>query len=134
MMQPLCACLLFIDQHYATFHSQIMKLPRFSALICGTLVVAFSSAAQAQTTSNSPSKGITLELGNGAKMDFVLIPAGTFRMGAEDSRADEKPVTKVTITRPFYFGKYEVTQEQWQAERGSNTSYYTGTHLPVEQM
>jgi formylglycine-generating enzyme required for sulfatase activity len=95
---------------------------------------ALLSSARAQTATNSPSRSIALELGNGAKMDFVLIPAGTFIMGAEDSRADEKPATKVTFTRPFYFGKYEVTQEQWQAVMGSNPSYYKGTNLPVEQV
>jgi hypothetical protein len=98
------------------------------------VLAAGASAAQAQTATNSPVKSITLELGNSTKMDFVLIPAGTFMMGAEDSRADEKPVTKVTITRPFYFGKYEVTQAQWQAVMGSNPSYYKGTNLPVEQV
>ena len=50
-------------------------------------------------------------------------------MGAENSRADEKPVTKVTLTRPFYLGKYEVTQEQWQAVMGNNPSYYQGRSI-----
>src|SRR5688572_23155897 len=103
-----------------------MKPPQFFGLICGALLAAVASAAQAQTVTSSPPRSITLELGNDAKMDFVLIPAGTFMMGAEDSRADEKPVTKVIITRPFYFGKYEVTQEQWQAVMGNNPSYYKG--------
>ena len=113
-----------------------MKPPQIlsAALICWPLLAAGASAAQAQTVTSSPPKSITLELGNDAKMDFVLIPAGTFMMGAEDSKADEKPVTKVTITQPFYFGKYEVTQEQWQAVMGSNPSYYKGTNLPVEQV
>ena len=113
-----------------------MKLPCLlpAALIYGALVVAFSPTASAQTATNLPSKSITLELGNGAMMDFVLIPSGTFMMGAEDRRMDEKPVTKVTITQPFYFGKYEVTQEQWQAVMGNNPAYYKGTNLPVEQV
>ena len=113
-----------------------MKLPHFSVLICGVFAVAFSSAAQPQAATNSPPGSITLalELGNGAKMDFVLIPAGTFVMGAEESRADEKPVTKVTISQPFYFGKYEVTQEQWHAVMTNNPSHYKGTNLPVEQV
>ena len=130
--QSVGACLLFIESAFS--YLPFMKLPHFFALICGALVAAFSSAAQAQTATSSPPKSITLELGNDAKMDFVLIPAGTFMMGAEDSKADEKPATKVTITRPFYFGKYEVTQEQWQAVMGSNPSYYKGTNLPVEQV
>ena len=108
-----------------------MELPHLlsAAFICGAL-----GAAQAETTTNPPASSITLELGNGASMDLVLIPAGTFMLGAEDSRADEKPVTKVTITQPFYFGKYEVTQEQWQAVMGSSPAYYKGTNLPVEQV
>ena len=35
-------------------------------------------------------------------------------MGSEKGD-DEKPVHKVTITRPFYMGVYEVTQAQWKA-------------------
>ena len=112
-----------------------MKLPHFlSALIRGALVAGFSSSVQAQAATNSLSKSVALELGNGVKMDFVLIPAGTFMMGAVESRVDEKPVTKVTITQPFYFGKFEVTQEQWQAVMTNNPSYYKGTNLPVEQV
>ena len=32
---------------------------------------------------------------------------------------DEGPVHKVTISRPFYMGKYEVTQAQWEAVMGT---------------
>jgi formylglycine-generating enzyme required for sulfatase activity len=67
-------------------------------------------------------------------MDFVLIRPGSFTMGSEKGRADEKPVTKVSITKPFYLGKFEVTQEQWQAVMGTNGSYYRGTNLPAEQV
>ena len=61
-------------------------------------------------------------------MEFVLIPAGTFQMGSNDSDADsdEKPVHTVRITQPFYLGKYEVTQSQWQAVMGNNPSKFTG--------
>ena len=34
----------------------------------------------------------------------------------------------------FRLGKYEVTQEQWQAVMGSNPSYFKGATLPVEQV
>ncbi len=47
------------------------------------------------------------------KMAFCLIPAGSFLMGANDGEANERPVTPVTITQPFYLAKYPVTQAQW---------------------
>ena len=55
-------------------------------------------------------------------------------MGSEKGDNDEKPVHKVTITKPFYMGKYEVTQEQWEAVMGSNPSNFKGAKNPVEQV
>jgi len=46
----------------------------------------------------------TLELGHGAKLELVLIPAGEFQMGSKDGESDEVPIHKVKLTRPFYFG------------------------------
>ena len=37
----------------------------------------------------------------------------------------------VTLTKPFYIGKYEVTQEQWEAVMGDNPSVLKGGKLPV---
>jgi formylglycine-generating enzyme required for sulfatase activity len=52
-------------------------------------------------------------LTNSIGMEFVLISAGTFMMGspASDTEAsdDEKPAHRVTISQPFYLGKYPVT-------------------------
>ena len=68
--------------------------------------------------------------------EFVRIPPGEFRMGSKSSEADndERPVTKVRISRGFYLGKYEVTQGQWQAVMGSNPSRFDecGPDCPVE--
>jgi formylglycine-generating enzyme required for sulfatase activity len=36
----------------------------------------------------------------------------------------EQPVHTVTLTQPFYLGRYEVTQAQWTARMGSNPSYF----------
>ena len=38
------------------------------------------------------------------------------------------------ITKPFYLGKYLVTQEQWQAVMGNNPSHFKGPKNPVEQV
>ena len=76
---------------------------------------------------------------NSIGMEFVLIPAGTFMMGSPDSDAGafdrEKPAHRVTISQPFYLGKYPVTQEQWAAVMGNNPSLFKGNpHSPVEQV
>jgi formylglycine-generating enzyme required for sulfatase activity len=61
--------------------------------------------------------------GEGPKMEFVRIPASSFYMGSpstEEGRdEDESPAHKVRITKPFYMGKYEVTQAQWKAVMGT---------------
>ena len=77
----------------------------------------------------------TIDLGDGVKMEFVLIHPGSFVMGAReetDPDGDATPPHKVTLTQPFYLGKYEVTQEQWEKVMGSNPSHFKGANLPVE--
>ena len=50
---------------------------------------------------------------------------------SEKGRADHETQHAVTLTKPFYMGKYEVTQEQWQAIMENNPSSAKGTRLPV---
>jgi formylglycine-generating enzyme required for sulfatase activity len=67
-----------------------------------------------------------------------LIPAGTFLMGSLDSDGDaspnEKPQHRVRITRPFYLGRYLVTQKEWEAVMGKNPSNFKGPKNPVENV
>ncbi len=97
-------------------------------------------------------------LGNGATLDLVLIPDGTFTMGSpagEEGRdwyGDfndalkgvnvEGPQHQVKIP-PFLMGKYPVTQAQWKAvaalpklERDleSDPANFKGDNRPVEQV
>ena len=75
-----------------------------------------------------------IDLGKGVKLEMVLIPAGKFMMGspgAEVGRKDNETQHEVTLTKPYYMGKYEVTQEQWQAVMGNNPSRTKGARLPV---
>ncbi|MDR2352678.1 MAG: formylglycine-generating enzyme family protein [Deltaproteobacteria bacterium] len=66
-------------------------------------------------------------------MEFILIPSGTFMMGGE-GEIRYKPIHQVTITKPFYLGKYEVTQTQWQAVMNNNPSENKGSTNPVERV
>src|SRR5215831_43237 len=72
---------------------------------------------------------------NSIGIELVRIPAGEFMMGSESDRPDEKPAHKVIISKPFYLGKYEVTQAQWQEVMGTNPSHFKGDpNRPVERV
>ena len=78
-----------------------------------------------------------MDLGQGVKLEMVPIPAGNCPLGSpasdKDAGDDEKPQCRVRITKPFYLGKYAVTQAQWAAVMGSNPSGFKGPKNPVEQ-
>ena len=67
-----------------------------------------------------------------AGLNMVGITPGTFQMGSVAVGGTALPVHPVTITRPFWIGKYEVTQAEYQAVMGSNPSYHQGANRPVE--
>lgn len=82
------------------------------------------------TVDGAPLAGV---LTNSIGMELILIPAGSFFMGSADSK-DEKPVHKVTISKPFYMGRYEVTQKEWKTLMGNNPSAFQGDSRPVEKV
>ena len=68
--------------------------------------------------------------------NMVRVEGGTFTMGAtseqgSDAYSEEKPAHQVTLSS-FSIGKYEVTQEEWQAVMGTNPSKFKGNRRPVE--
>lgn len=74
------------------------------------------SIAVSPAVSHAP-KYLMMELGKGLMVEMVLIEAGTFEMGAQDV-GSESPAHQVTISKPYYIGKFEVTSEQWEALMG----------------
>ena len=74
---------------------------------------------------------------NGVKLKLVKIPAGTFKMGSPEDelgRYDDEKQHRVTLTKVFLLGKYQVTQAQWKAVMGSNPSRSKGDNRPVENV
>lgn len=66
---------------------------------------------------------------NSIGMMFVRIPAGTFKMGDNNSgRSFEGPEHVVKITRPFYMSVVPVTQAQYEAVKGKNPSRFNRSH------
>ncbi len=53
------------------------------------------------------------DVGDGITMEFVRIPPGSFYLS---------PAHHVQIIKPFYMGKYEVTQSQWKAVMGTTVN------------
>ena len=71
-------------------------------------------------------------------MVLTRIPQGSFVMGSPDSERGRQPDEvphRVTISRAFYVGRYEVTQSEWQKVMGANPSRFTNcARCPVEQV
>jgi len=99
---------------------------------------------------NGSPKTVIVYIGNGdflissSGIEMCFVPSGSFQMGNPDTsvgNTDERPVHSVTLS-DFYMGKYEVTQEQYQAVMGNNPSYFTSSPAsgevqnkrPVEQV
>ncbi len=77
------------------------------------------------------------DLGQGTQIALVLIPAGEFMMGSppwEEGRYADEELHRVVIGEPFRIGKYEVTQEQWEAVMGENPSKGKGPRNPVDNV
>jgi formylglycine-generating enzyme required for sulfatase activity len=73
-------------------------------------------------------KELTVDIGGGAALSMVCIQPGKFSMGEGNEKHE------VTLTKPFYIGKYEVTQQQWQAIMGDNPSSWRGNKKPLENI
>ena len=77
------------------------------------------------------------EITNSIGMKLVLVNAGSFTMGSaesEEGRTDYELQHEVTISKSFYLGAYEVTQDQYEKVMGENPSQYNGPKNPVEKV
>lgn len=112
-----------------------------SGLIVLLMLVALAGRAQEKTFTNS------------IGMEFVLIQPGKMTVGKFEptvdrpddpkdrlpdslydkaeklARAAYMPGFEVTIDKPYYMGKFEVTQAQWAKVMGSNPSVFTASKV-----
>lgn len=70
-------------------------------------------------------------------VELLLVPPGESLRGAppEDAEAfaDERPQHAVRVVEPFYLGRYELTQGEWERVLGTNPSHFSGEpRRPVE--
>ena len=79
----------------------------------------------------------TIGLGNDVNLVVVFIPAGEFEMGSpldELKRDKDESQHRIKLTKPFYMGKFEVTQLQYRMIMGDNPSKFGGDNLPVDNV
>jgi eukaryotic-like serine/threonine-protein kinase len=99
--------------------------------------VTVNSTGQVANRPQGQARVFREDIGNGITLDMVAIPGGSFVMGSPDTEAgrsnNEGPLRTVNIS-PFFMGRYEVTQEQYQAVMGNNPSYFKGAKRPVEKV
>ena len=84
-----------------------------------------------------PSSGFNTDEYKTTKLVLRRIDPGTFTMGSpsgESGRDSNETQHKVTLTKSYYIGLFEVTQKQYALVMGSNPSYFSGDKRPVEQV
>jgi formylglycine-generating enzyme required for sulfatase activity len=72
-------------------------------------------------------------------MTLAELPAGRFTMGSASSeigRNADETIHDVEITRPFFLGRDEVTQQDWRTVMGAAPSHFAscGPRCPVENV
>jgi formylglycine-generating enzyme required for sulfatase activity/tRNA A-37 threonylcarbamoyl transferase component Bud32 len=94
----------------------------WSAAACGGLILVLTLVLWPRN------QELPKQFTNSIGMKMVRIPAGTFVRGSPDKEVnrwkDEGPQMEITISKPFYLGAYEVTQEEYQKVMGANPSAY----------
>lgn len=118
-----------------SFGSHNLKAVRDSKAVEKTITVAQTGGDSSVRLAFFENKTFTV---NGVSFEMVAVKGGTFTMGGtseqgSDADSDEKPTHSVTLS-DYYIGKFEVTQELWEAVMGSNPSSFKGSKLPVESV
>ncbi|HEY3324146.1 MAG TPA: SUMF1/EgtB/PvdO family nonheme iron enzyme [Planctomycetota bacterium] len=99
--------------------------------------IAADLAALKDRLAASGGKTLSLDLAPNVKLEMVLIPAGKFTMGspaAEAKRTESETLHPVTLTRPFYMGKYPITQLQYEVVMAKNPSTTKAANNPVDMV
>jgi formylglycine-generating enzyme required for sulfatase activity len=95
-----------------------------------------SHSSNGQPQSPSPKlETRSLDLGDGVKLNMVLIRAGAFAMGSppgEKDRETSEVQHPVRLSKDFFITVVPVTQAQWKAIMRTNPSSFRGDDLPVE--
>ncbi len=95
----------------------------------------FKDGSYIQDVSLIPGKDATIRLRGGVDLEMIWIEPGTYTLGSPVNELGwhhSEVMHKVTLTKGFWLGKYEVTQAQWKAVMRSNPSKFIDNNNPVE--
>jgi formylglycine-generating enzyme required for sulfatase activity len=81
-----------------------------------------AQAQQLQTAAGTLTRMV--DLGGGATMEFVRVPAGSFVMGDPQGALDEQPVSVVTIEKSFWMSKFEVSNQEFARFNAAHDSRF----------
>jgi formylglycine-generating enzyme required for sulfatase activity len=113
---------------------QLLSLAVFTAVVFTLGQVPIANSIAAAEPKAGERKVVKIK---GVEFALRWCPAGTFTMGSpkdEKNRNDNESQHKVQLTKGFYLGETEITQEQWGEVMGENPSEFKGRKLPVENV
>ena len=95
-----------------------------SEIVLESITKSTDSEIALESITNSIDSEIVLEsITNSIGMKLVLIPAGTFTMGSpvgEVGRISSEMQHEVTLSKSYYLGAFEVTQNEYERVMGNN--------------
>ena len=100
------------------------------AVIC-ILTGAMFALGNEEDISSASDSIWTFDLSDNVKIELVKIKAGSFLMGSpsgELGRSDNETQHKVTLTKDYWLGKFEVTKAQFEAVMQYDPYYNTPIH------
>ena len=106
-----------------------------SGLVTAVSIGKATITVTTQDGSKTASCVVSIFSPHSAEPELILVEGGTFLMGCFDNQCrfegQELPVHQVTLSS-FKMARYEVTQKQWVAIMGYNSSSFKGNDLPVD--
>ncbi len=131
--EAIAACTQAINLNPKDTKAYLNRAAAYKALSDQDLALA-QKATTVKKRKTKGAKEESIDLGKGISLQLVLILAGKFQMGSDPSDEDhneDETQYEANISKPFYLGKYQITQAQWEVVMGYNPSKIKGPDLPV---
>jgi formylglycine-generating enzyme required for sulfatase activity len=111
---------------------------RTNSFILACLLIAMSAITMAQQLPNGP---YVAKYGDNVTLELVMCKPGTFTIGSPENELGRYPdeiQREITFDKPFWIGKTEVSQQQWDAimaaPNSPNSAWFYDPNLPIENI